>query len=98
MSYGISVSDFRGLSANVNFAYTGKQNITDYEGGTNATITQGSFTAANMTVSKKVLDAEGYGSLTVSGEVQNLFDTNYEYAQGYPMPGRVFFAGVRYDF
>jgi vitamin B12 transporter len=98
ISYGITVSDFDGFSANLNLAYTGKQDITDYEGGTYATITQGSFTVANLTVSKRILDFEKYGSVTLKGEIQNLFDEDYEYVQGYPMPGRVFFLGMRYDF
>jgi len=98
VSYGITVSDLGGFSANLNLAYTGKQNITDYEGGTYATITQGSFTFANLTISKKILDAEKYGSVTLKGEIQNLFDKDYKYAQGYPMPGRMFFLGLRYDF
>ncbi|MBW2648891.1 MAG: TonB-dependent receptor [Deltaproteobacteria bacterium] len=98
VSYGIRISDLDGFYANLNLAYTGKQNITDYEGGTYATITKDSFTVANLTVSKKILDAEKYGSVTLKGEVQNLFDRDYEYAQGYPMPGRMFFLGLRYDF
>jgi vitamin B12 transporter len=98
MSYGITVSDLEGFSANLNLAYTGKQDITDYEGGTYATITKGSFTVANLTVSKRILNTEKYGRVTIKGEIQNLFDKDYEYAQGYPMPGRAFFLGVRYDF
>ncbi len=97
-SYGITVSDLDGFSANLNLAYTGKQNITDYEGGTYAIIKKGSFTVANLTVSKRILALEKYGSLTLNGEIQNLFDADYEYAQGYPMPGRMFFLGLRYDF
>ena len=98
VSYGITVSDLDGFSANLNLAYTGKQDITDYEGGTYATITKGSFTVANLTVSKRILDAEKYGRVTLKGEIRNLFDKDYEYAQGYPMPGRMFFLGLRYDF
>jgi len=98
VSYGIMVSDFSGFSANLNLAYTGKQNITDYEGGTYTTITTGSFTVANLTINKKILDTEKYGSITLKGETQNLFDKDYEYIQGYPMPGRSFFLGMRYDY
>ena len=28
----------------------------------------------------------------------NLFDEDYHYAKGYPMPGRSFYLGMRYDF
>ncbi|MBU2621439.1 MAG: TonB-dependent receptor [Proteobacteria bacterium] len=103
VSYGITVSDFSGFSANLNLAYTGKQNIDDWESAGPPTwvapvIEKGSFTVANLTVSKKILDAEKYGSVTLKGEIQNLFDKDYEYVQGYPMPGRMFFLGLRYDF
>lgn len=98
VSYGITVSDFSGLSANLNLAYTGKQDITDYEGGTYKTITKGGFTVANLTISKKILNIKKYGGITLKGEIQNLFDKDYEYIQGYPMPGRNFFLGMRYDY
>jgi vitamin B12 transporter len=51
-----------------------------------------------LTISKKILDTEKYGGFILRGEVQNLFDKDYEYAQGYPMPGRSFFLALRYDF
>ncbi len=98
VSYGITVSDLDGFSANLNLIYTGQQKITDYEGGTYATLTKGCFNIANFTISKKILDYEKYGGITLKGEIQNLFDKDYEYVQGYPMPGRIFFLGLRYDF
>lgn len=98
VSYGITISDLDGFSANLNLAYTGKQKIDDYEGGTYETITKGCFTVANLTISKRVLDGGKFGSVTLKGELQNLFDEDYEYVQGYPMQGRIFFLGLRYDF
>ena len=99
-SYGITVSGFSGFSANLNLAYTGKQDITDWESGAwpAPTITKGSFTVANLTISKKILSSEKYGGVTLRSEIQNLFDENYGYVKGYPMPGRMFFLGLRYDF
>ncbi|MFW6147593.1 MAG: TonB-dependent receptor plug domain-containing protein [Thermodesulfobacteriota bacterium] len=97
ISYGISVYDLQGFSANLNFAYTGNQKITDYEGGTYATITKDAFTVAHLTIRKKIFDNEACGGLTVRGEIQNLFEKDYEYVQGYPMPGRSFFLGLRYE-
>ncbi|MFC2584104.1 MAG: hypothetical protein ACFNVX_07785, partial [Lachnoanaerobaculum saburreum] len=37
-------------------------------------------------------------SLSVEAGISNLFDKNYEYAEGYPEEGRVFFANLRYKF
>ena len=100
LSYGITVSDFKSLSANLNFAYTGEQDIQDWESGLwpAPVIDRGGFTVANFTISKKVVDYEKYGSVTLRGEIQNLLDKNYAYVKGYPMQGRSFFFGCRYDF
>ena len=98
VSWGITVSDLEGLTADLIFTYTGEQKITDYEGATYGVIDKGGFTVANLTISKKVLDYEQYGSITLRGEITNLMDKDYEYVQGYPMSGRSFFVGVRYDF
>jgi vitamin B12 transporter len=83
----------------LNFAYTGKQWITDYESGwPYQVIEKGSFTLANFTVSKKIINSKRYGGITIRGEIQNLFDKDYEYVQGYPMPGISFYLGLRYDY
>jgi len=37
-------------------------------------------------------------SLSVEAGISNLFDKNYEYAEGYPEEGRVFFTNLRYKF
>ncbi|MCD8213171.1 MAG: TonB-dependent receptor [Campylobacter sp.] len=37
-------------------------------------------------------------SLSVEAGISNLFDKNYEYREGYPEEGRVFFSNIRYKF
>ena len=103
VSYGITVSDLDGFSANLNLAYTGKQRIDDWKNAGPPTwvapiIVKGSFTIANFTIAKKILSTEKYGGITLRGEIQNLFDKDYSYVEDYPMPGRIFFLGLRYDF
>ncbi|MCX7817223.1 MAG: TonB-dependent receptor [Syntrophales bacterium] len=99
VTYGITIygEDF---SANLNFSYVGKQLIDDWESGAYPTpvITKGSFTVANLAITKKLLTLNKYGYLTLRGEIQNLFDKDYEYVKGYPMPGRTFTLGLRYTF
>ncbi len=100
-SYGILFNDLNGLSANLNFSYTGKQNIEDHLYGSWPSyqiIEKGGFTVANITISKKIYDFSQYGKLTLKGEIENLFDKDYSYVQGYPMPGRSFYIGLRYDY
>ncbi len=99
VSYGITISDYNGLSANLNIAYVGKHDIDDWRAGYPApVIEKGCFQVANLTISKKIVDTEKFGGITLRGEIQNLFDKDYEYVNDYPMPGRSFFLGLRYDF
>ncbi len=99
-SYGLDISDSKGFSANLNFSYTGEKKINDYQSGTwpAPVINTGGFTVADLTVSKSIMDFKKYGKITLKAGIKNLFNKDYEYVQGYPMPGRNFFLGIRYDF
>ncbi len=103
VSYGITLSDYNGLTANLNIAYVGKQDIYDWRNAGPPTwiapvIEKGSFNVANLTISKKIVDTENFGDVTLKAEIENLFDKDYEYVNDYPMPGRSFFLGLRYDY
>ena len=103
VSYGIALSDYNGLSATLNIAYVGKQDIDDWKNAgpptwTAPVIEKGSFNVANLTISKIIVDTEKFGDLTLKAKIENLFDKDYEYANDYPMPGRSFFLGLRYDY
>ncbi len=98
-SYGLILSDFEGFSTRLNFAYYGEKTITDYESGwPYEDVKAGSFTVANFSVKKELLTSEKMGKLTLNAGVNNLFDEGYEFIKGYPMPGRNFYVGLRYDF
>ncbi len=99
-AWGIAFSDLKGLSANLNFAYTGEKEVEDWENWSDPVkvIKCGGFTVANFTIRQKILDFEQRGGVTLTGEVLNIFDKDYEYVSGYPMPGRNFFVGMRYDY
>jgi len=99
VSYGISVSDFKGFTTRLNFAYYGKKTITDYESGwPYQDIKASAFTVADLTLSKVLFSTENQGCLTLNTGVNNLFDEDYAYVKGYPMPGRNFYVGLRYDY
>lgn len=104
VSYGLSVSDFRGFSMRLNFAYTGEQDVEDWEDydwmsmAEPEVIEKGGFTAANLTVEKKIVDFSRFGGLTLRGEIRNLLDKDYAYVKGYPMPERSYLVGIEYRY
>ncbi|SDU61422.1 TonB-dependent receptor plug domain-containing protein [Desulfobacula phenolica] len=98
-SYGISVSDLNGFSARLNFAYFGEKTITDYESGwPYQDIKARDFTVADLTITKVLFATDKKGRLALNASINNLFDEEYEYIKGYPMPERNFYVGMRYDF
>jgi nucleoside-diphosphate-sugar epimerase len=40
---------------------------------------------------------DALGVETIKGDITNLFNEDYAYVNGYPMPGRSFYLGLRYD-
>jgi vitamin B12 transporter len=97
-SYGLTISNYDDFSANLNVAYFGDQDITDYENGTYEVIELEGSSVVSLSLSKRILQTENHGSLSLTGEIENLLDEDYEYVQGYPMPGRSFFIGMRYAY
>ena len=98
-SYGISVSDFQGFSARLNFSYIGAKTVTDFESGFPYTdVELKSFTVASLTVKKQLFQSAKAGKMSLTGEINNLFDKQYEYTKGYPMPGRSFYVGLNYTY
>jgi vitamin B12 transporter len=99
-SYGIAASDYAGLSARLNFVYSGGQDIEDWESGVFPAplVSLGGFTVADLTISKKILDLQQHGSFTLSGAATNLFDSDYAHIKGYPMPGRMLFLTLTYNY
>lgn len=97
VSYGITFSGVYGIVTNLNLSYTGEQTVQDWQRGFPApVIKKGGFTVANFTITKEILKTR-YGKFSLRGEIRNLFDKDYEYVKGYPMPERSFFIGMRYD-
>ncbi len=99
-SYGITLSGLKEFSGNLNFSYVGKQKVDDWESGLYPVpvVTKGGFTVADLTLSYKIYESKKYGSLLIKGDVRNLFDKDYAYVKGYPMPGRTFYGSLTYTF
>jgi vitamin B12 transporter len=60
-------------------------------------VTLDSATVASLTITKTLLSSDRYGKLSLKGDFTNLFNADYDYVKGYPMPGRSFYLGLRYD-
>jgi vitamin B12 transporter len=98
-SAGLILNNGEGISCRLNVAYSGSQDIIDYASGypyQNTTLS--SNTVTDLTASWRVYENEQTGVFTLRGEVSNLFDTDYAYVHGYPMPGRGVFLGLRWDY
>lgn len=60
--------------------------------------TTGGKTTVDIFLSQKLYEFEDGGKFTLKAEVRNLTNENYAYRYDYPMPGRSFYVGLRYDF
>ncbi|HEU5136984.1 MAG TPA: TonB-dependent receptor [Steroidobacteraceae bacterium] len=58
-----------------------------------ANVTLDSYTLVNATLRYRV-----NGALTLQGRLENMFDEDYTYAEGYQTEGRTYTVGVRYSF
>jgi len=100
LATGIRMRDDNGFYGSLNLTFFGKTEVTDWSDMYNPVdVTKGGFYVANMAVAKKfALDEAESRSVTVKGSVENLFNRDYEFVMGYPMPGRSFIVGLRFDF
>lgn len=81
-----------------NLAYAGSQNVIDYESGSYQEVKLASATVADIFVATRLMEMGEQGVVTLRTEIRNLFDEDYAYVKGYPMPGRSFFVGMRLDY
>ena len=89
-----------GFYGNLNFSYSGEQKVEDWESGLYPApvVTQSSYLTADLTLAQRLYASKNYGGLTIRGGILNLFNQDYVSLKGYPMPGRSFFIGLRYDY
>ena len=95
---GLKLHDNNGFSGMFNVAFFGDTFVQDWDFYPAMDVTKGSFCIANLSMAKKFpLGADAATSITIKGGVENMFDRDYEYVLGYPMPGRTFTMGIRMD-
>ncbi|SCY37664.1 vitamin B12 transporter [Desulfoluna spongiiphila] len=98
VSGGISLTDLDGFFADLSVSYLSSQKVTDHQFKTKEEVTLASVTVSNLTITKRVISTDTFGTLSLRGEVKNIFDEDAAYIQGYPIPGRQFFAGVTWSY
>ncbi len=97
VSYGISLSGLSGFSCRLNMTYTGKKQVDDWINNTGE-FTQGSYTVADFSLSKVLFEKDDYGNICLDAGIRNLLNEDYQYVDGYPMPERNFYLGLRYTY
>ncbi len=100
LTAGMTVGDGRGTFVRFNVRYTGSQDVQDWESGTYpaSVVELDAFTVADVSAAWRLYEDERFGACTIRGEVLNIFDEEYAYVKGYPMPGRSMFLGLRWEF
>ena len=100
VSYGITLSDYKDFFTSLNVSYTGEQTIDDWGSSLWPTpvIKKGGFTVANFTIGKKIFENQKFGAVTLRGEIQNFLDKRYGHVKDYPMLGRSFYLGLKYEY
>lgn len=98
-SAGLVVNNGDGIFCRLNVAYAGSQDITDYESGyPYQDMKLDANIVTDLTASYRFYENERLGAFTLRGEVRNLFDEDYAYVKGYPMPGRGLYAGLHWEY
>jgi len=97
---GVSVGDGEGFTGRFHLSYTGGQDVEDWQSGEYPAplVRLNSFLVADLTAAWTVYRDERLGNLTLLGEIRNLFDEDYAWVKGYPMPGRSFYVGLRWEY
>ncbi len=100
LAAGLVVNNGAGAFIRFNVAYSGKQDVKDWESGQypTPTVELDSSTVADLVASYRFLESDQYGAFTVRGEIRNLFNEEYAFVKGYSMPGINWFLGLRWDY
>ncbi len=100
-AFGINYDDPNiGLNVDLRFTYLGDQKEVVYDNMTYTPsyIEMGGDTLVDLFVTKTLYEWDDWGKLSVKGEIRNMFDHNYAHGYGYPMPGRSFYLGLKYEY
>ncbi len=99
-STGVVVSNGDDFSCRLNIAYTGSQDVQDWESGAFPTpvVELDSHVVADLTANYRIMEDASWGSLNLRGGIKNLLDEDYAYVKGFPMPGRSVFLSLTWEY
>ena len=81
-------------TASLSYVLIGPQKVTNWDDWANPkTETKGSFSFWDLTMTQGL-----FGNWKLEASIMNLFNEEYEWARGYPMPERTFTIGLSYTF
>ncbi|MBN2332173.1 MAG: TonB-dependent receptor [Deltaproteobacteria bacterium] len=96
---GLRLADNHGFRSQLQLVYHGPHFMQDWNVYPVAVVEKGGFTVASFTVGKHFSLPSSYvKGLELTAAIDNLFDRNYSFINGYPMAGRSYKAGVRFNF
>lgn len=88
-----------GLDTDLRFTYLGFQNELNFSASyPYPEVHTGNKLIGDFFISKTLYEDVDKGKLSIKGEIRNFTNENYAYRYDYPMPGRSYYAGIRYDF
>ena len=102
VAYGVNLSHPQiGLDVDLRFTYLGKQDVEDFNDKKKTyrqIVEIGGRTIIDLFVSQTLKEWDNAGKLSLKAELRNLTDDRYAFVKDYPMPGRSFYLGLRYDY
>ncbi|MDR1545836.1 MAG: TonB-dependent receptor [Deltaproteobacteria bacterium] len=98
-SYGLEFEALdQGLWVDLNLLTKSKQRTTNLTSDPNVQDPQPGWTVVNLRAEKTLVELERAGRLSIQLEFSNIFDEYYESYPSYPLPGRGFYLGLRWDY
>ncbi len=90
-----------GLDVDLRFTYYGNQQVQDWNSANSTygeNVETGGKLTADLYITKTIKEWAEAGKLSLKLNILNIGDVRYETIKDYPLPGRSFFVGLRYDY
>jgi len=102
MGYGLNFAyPSVGFEADLRFTYVGRRYEQDWNDKSptyGQIVREGGKMVADLFLRQKIYSSDKAGTVSIFGEIRNMFNERYALIKEYPQPGRSFFVGLRYDY